>query len=920
MDKKQTQNLYVELFSPCPDWDEQERRLKIVERQSEISVQKVLQAAIRFVPPFDQGDTAWVEEPEDIKLTIAGFRHALDNIAQQDHPIIWAMLQHNLGSALTFGGANEAAISAFESTLKIYNSDNYPELRANTLSNIADVFVSEGRNLEALNAFDEAVSLGGGYADEIDRGRLEVGRGLAYLDLLDDDMPNQLSSARRSFQIAAEIFSNAEYWDDWAYVQVYLGHCYAEDQVGDFAENVEMAIGHYQNALSLFPKRLSPEEWAMAQLGLGAALSERIFGDPVKNGQDAITALQAARRVFRPSTFPEDHAKTVITLACVYLQKPEPEPEKALVNLKRILPLIDPHENRQTWIDLHINLANAYRARRKGHRRKNMLKAMEVLREALTVCGDRSVDNFGSIHVNLGAVCIELHRDFDEPLLDYAEEVNKTALSVISREAFPDYWTRTKANQASVYMAKNDWPSVSEIAEEVLNLSDDALRHGKSIYERTRLIKAIAVLNDLGTLALNQQGKTRIAFAFACRSRSRFLRAADIVEHGLKKFQDARTLGANEAYIQFTMPMVDELSLAFIVTREGISAIQLELFGRANHQNLLKSWGEAYRKYADVGITETPQFQAGLEDVLSLLSRTLAPIIDGLRENGKTKLVVAPSGLLSLFPLHAVTHPGDDMRRLLDEFEIIYTTDLATYLSRQEEQQRGNPSLFLVSDPEQCLYGTESERNFLTQLFPNHQTLVGEQADQKTVIDTLRDGTGFDLIHFSCHGEYGWNYFDDGGIRLANGGKLSFRNVLENVKLHPGAIVVLASCESGITDYEHMPNETFGLQLAFLHAGAKAVISTLWPVDDRATSFLMGRFYEGLTKDLPPSEALRVSQLWLKRATNLELYGEGMQVPISSQVRISNQDGELSKITNADKNNRPFAHPVYWAGFTVYGA
>ena len=43
---------------------------------------------------------------------------------------------------------------------------------------------------------------------------------------------------------------------------------------------------------------------------------------------------------------------------------------------------------------------------------------------------------------------------------------------------------------------------------------------------------------------------------------------------------------------------------------------------------------------------------------------------------------------------------------------------------------------------------------------------------------------------------------------------------------------------------------------AFLGAGTKAVVHTLWPVDDRATSEILGDFYKGLEEDLPASEAL----------------------------------------------------------------
>ena len=38
-------------------------------------------------------------------------------------------------------------------------------------------------------------------------------------------------------------------------------------------------------------------------------------------------------------------------------------------------------------------------------------------------------------------------------------------------------------------------------------------------------------------------------------------------------------------------------------------------------------------------------------------------------------------------------------------------------------------------------------------------------------------------------------------------------------------------------------NTWVGLTRAFLHAGARYVVATLWPVDDWATAALMERFY-----------------------------------------------------------------------------
>ena len=50
------------------------------------------------------------------------------------------------------------------------------------------------------------------------------------------------------------------------------------------------------------------------------------------------------------------------------------------------------------------------------------------------------------------------------------------------------------------------------------------------------------------------------------------------------------------------------------------------------------------------------------------------------------------------------------------------------------------------------------------------------------------------------------------------------------------------------------------LARAFLMAGSQAVISTLWPIDDTYSLFLMKRFYTHIRDGVTESEALRLSQ------------------------------------------------------------
>ena len=74
-------------------------------------------------------------------------------------------------------------------------------------------------------------------------------------------------------------------------------------------------------------------------------------------------------------------------------------------------------------------------------------------------------------------------------------------------------------------------------------------------------------------------------------------------------------------------------------------------------------------------------------------------------------------------------------------------------------------------------------------------------------------------------------------------------------------LVVLSSCDSGAGD--RLGGESVsGLAHAFLQAGARQVVSTLWSVDDETSKQLMVDFYrEMYGRGADPAEALRRSQL-----------------------------------------------------------
>jgi len=212
---------------------------------------------------------------------------------------------------------------------------------------------------------------------------------------------------------------------------------------------------------------------------------------------------------------------------------------------------------------------------------------------------------------------------------------------------------------------------------------------------------------------------------------------------------------------------------------------------------------------------------------------------------------------------------------------------------------------------------TREEVGRVASVFPEARTLLGAEASEQSFVHLAESGAlrGFGTIHLATHALVDDEVPKHSAIILSRAdlpdpleaamadtrvfdGLLTAKEIVREWDLDAD-LVTLSGCQTGL-GREVAGEGYIGLAHAFLQAGARSLLVSLWRVDDEATCLLMGRFYENLTgayqdvrrgrrgEPMPKAEALREAKGWLRAYRD-------------------------------ERGQQLFRHPVYWSGFVLIG-
>lgn len=231
----------------------------------------------------------------------------------------------------------------------------------------------------------------------------------------------------------------------------------------------------------------------------------------------------------------------------------------------------------------------------------------------------------------------------------------------------------------------------------------------------------------------------------------------------------------------------------------------------------------------------------------TLYERLFAPFEPLL--TGCETLLIVPTDRLHQLPFHALY---DGATYLLERFTVRYAPSVTVdQLAKKEAApDYRHVAAFGVDDP--ALAYVSAELTALAPHFTTADCFYNITATRQTVTETTAP-----VLHFATHGIFRSEHPLFSGLRLHDGW-LTAHDVTR-LDLH-NRLVVLSACESGRAQLA-AGDEVLGLPHAFLGAGARSVVASLWLVQDEVSAELMPTFYKHLQQTQDPASALRFAQL-----------------------------------------------------------
>ncbi|MEO1035155.1 MAG: CHAT domain-containing tetratricopeptide repeat protein [Pseudomonadota bacterium] len=820
----------------------------------------------------------------------------LDRVpGRTDYARFWAL--RSLGISATIQGRLDEAEAYSTEALRLVERTRDRGAEARLLNNLGILFVKRGDMARAEYYYQRAMAL-----------NKSLGSFLSYAYNLAN--LGDLAIARQDNERAAALFQTARETileqspdsADAAQVTTMLAH--AQFELGQFAE----AERNYRWSLALY-ERVAPGSLYTADVRIGLGDVALKTGDQ----QDALnhfSAALAARGSQIPGSVEHAEAHVYLGLALKALERFD-EARARFEAAEEILATLSPdsmeYANTLFQLGQVAQLQNDTAAALKFY--ETSVAAAERQTELLGGADD-SRAAFSAKYAELFEGYVDLLLAIDRPADAFAVFERYRARLLLAmlaerestiRFALPDELAAERQQLEQAY---------ADSRAELMIMTEEGADDATLAKARQDIVQAEVARN-----ALTQRLRA-VAEGFV---RLRYPRSLSLVE--AQRALDDGTLA-------LSYRVTDRGTTLFIVARDRFDVIALQ-----DTNETLRNLVSRFRLLIDLG-RNGGDANAALQEVgTALHNRLVSPVGD---LSGYERLLVVADGPLHGLPFAALvagrSEAGDRPRYLVESIPVHKTLSLTLYdeLRQSRTSLDGNFRVAAfanasgsdgVADPvsyvsavlatartlEPLPWSADEVRQIANVYGGDMSFAEDDSASEPLFVDRAADA---DIVHIAAHAIVDEQSpldsalvfeLNDGGA-AAEDGLLQAWEIFDRLRLR-ASLVVLSACRTGF-GRETSSEGLLGLQRAFLYAGARSVVSSLWNVADRSTRDLMVEFHVRLEAGADVDNALRDAQLAL-------LQGE--------QRSAGKERGLIDRLLGDDDVTSDFSHPYHWAGFELAG-
>ena len=788
-------------------------------------------------------------------------------------------------------------------------------------NNLGNAYYSLGDYKKTIEFCQQSLSIAKETGNKGSEGKAYTGLGIAYRFL--GDYKKAIEFLQQSLSIAKEIGDKGT--EGGTYTN--LGGAY--HSLGDYTKTIEFCqqslsiaketgdkgsegtaysslgnsyrcLGDYKRAIEFHQQSLSITKEIGDKRGEGIAYSNlSIAYGCLGDYKKAIEFLQQSLSIAKEIGNKGAEGKAYVNLGCAYVHLGDYE--KAIESHQQSLSIAKEIGDKGTEGEAYTNLASAH------YSLGDCEKAKEFLQQSLSIAkeiGNKGTE--GTAYTNLG-IAYDCLGDYKKAI-----EFHQQALSIAKEIGDKELEQKTYNSLGLIFLKLHDFLKAEECYESSIKVFEEMrfLLQEKDEWK----ISFRDTLNTYSFLWISQlqQGKTKEALLTAERGRAQAL--TDLME---SQFGAKSTPSASKGQIEritnisslISSPMtffaeafesvffwvlqrdqewqLMEKKLSYTLedmTNKAYEQIRATKPARCEDRSLDDPDNERIEDLSDMGDNEK-EFTSSQDtvDALRELYDVVIPPISHLIKD--EELIIVPDGSSFLIPYAALL--DQNSRYLSETLRIRLAPSLTSLslLSECPEERHSTSGALLVGDPWIETVRLKSRENRKLKRFPqlpgaekeikmigqilNVEPLTGKNATKEQVLSRLNSVS---LVHIAAHGSA-----ERGEILLSpNLGSseppeekdflLTMTDVL-NAKLD-AKLVVLSCCHSGRGEIK--AEGVVGIARAFLGAGARSVIASLWAVNDQATLVFQRHFYEHLVKGQSASKSLHEAMKMMRESDDFK--------------------------------------------------